>query len=269
MTTWFKEPLTTLAFCWRLQRRDGMMLGFTSHDQDLEAGGLRYRAAPGLMPSAIEHRDAFDPETMEISGALTSDLITRGDLEAGRWDGAALFLFAVDWRSPDREPLFLARGELGNIENDGRAFTAALLGPVRLLDRPIVETTSPECRASLGDRRCRVDLSGRRRIARVDQADGARLMLRGPPLTPGVFAFGRLRWLDGANAGLCADVAESDERGITLLDRPPIRPQPGDRLELLEGCDRRLETCASRFANAANFRGEPHLPGNDLLVRYV
>ena len=29
-----------------------------------------------------------------------------------------------------------------------------------------------------------------------------------------------------------------------------------------------LATCAGRFANAVNFRGEPHLPGMDLLTRY-
>ncbi|MFL6789431.1 MAG: phage BR0599 family protein, partial [Sphingomicrobium sp.] len=42
----------------------------------------------------------------------------------------------------------------------------------------------------------------------------------------------------------------------------------GTPLEIIEGCDKRLETCSARFANAANFRGEPHLPGNDLLTRY-
>jgi uncharacterized phage protein (TIGR02218 family) len=36
----------------------------------------------------------------------------------------------------------------------------------------------------------------------------------------------------------------------------------------VEGCDKRLETCRDRFANTLNFRGEPHLPGNDLLTRY-
>lgn len=40
------------------------------------------------------------------------------------------------------------------------------------------------------------------------------------------------------------------------------------RVRLRAGCDKRLETCATRFANAANFRGEAHLPGFDLLTRY-
>ena len=40
------------------------------------------------------------------------------------------------------------------------------------------------------------------------------------------------------------------------------------REELVEGCDKRLETCLSRFGNVVNFRGEPFLPGIDLLTRY-
>jgi hypothetical protein len=44
--------------------------------------------------------------------------------------------------------------------------------------------------------------------------------------------------------------------------------EAGVLVELVEGCDRRFVTCCQRFANAANFRGEPYLPGNDLLTRY-
>ena len=55
---------------------------------------------------------------------------------------------------------------------------------------------------------------------------------------------------------------------MTLRDPPRIAIEAGARLWLTEGCDKRFETCWSRFANAINFRGEPHLPGNDLLTRY-
>ena len=45
-------------------------------------------------------------------------------------------------------------------------------------------------------------------------------------------------------------------------------PPAGTRVSLREGCDRTLDTCATRFANAVNFQGEPFLPGNDLITRY-
>lgn len=266
MTDWFKQDLTSLAFCWRLERRDGVVLGFTSHDRDLVFDGLAYRAAPGVVPSAIERRESLDSGTMDLSGALTSSLITESDLLAGRWDGARLRVTAVNWADPDDSPLFLVRGELGSVESDGRSFSAELRGPSALLDAPVVEETSPECRAELGDRRCRVDMSGRRTLARIVAADGASVTA---DTAPGDCGLGTLRWLDGANAGLSSAILASAGPQLALREPPAYLPEPGTMIELVEGCDKRLATCAARFANAENFRGEPHLPGNDLLVRYA
>ncbi len=53
MSQFLEKPVTTIALCWRLERRDGVALGFTTHDRDLAIGGLVYRAAPGMLPSAI------------------------------------------------------------------------------------------------------------------------------------------------------------------------------------------------------------------------
>jgi uncharacterized phage protein (TIGR02218 family) len=89
---WYQTDLTTLAFIWRIERRDGAALGFTSHDRNLVIDGLTYRAAPGMVPSAIERQDSLDPASVELAGALTSAAISEGDLAAGRWDGASLRL---------------------------------------------------------------------------------------------------------------------------------------------------------------------------------
>ena len=88
-------------------------------------------------------------------------------------------------------------------------------------------------------------------------------------LISGDYAQGRLRWLDGANAGSEGLILANDAAIVTLADPPPFQPIAGDRVELRQGCDRRFSTCVNRFANAFNFRGEPHLPGNDLLTRYA
>jgi len=59
-----------------------------------------------------------------------------------------------------------------------------------------------------------------------------------------------------------------DSPTISVRDIPRAIVEEGGRVELREGCDKRFETCRDRFSNAINFRGEPHLPGNDLLTRY-
>ncbi len=40
----------------------------------------------------------------------------------------------------------------------------------------------------------------------------------------------------------------------------------GDTFIIAAGCDKRFATCRDRFANVANFRGFPHIPGNDFVI---
>lgn len=269
MSHWLDPMLTTLTLCWRLDRRDGVTIGFTTHDRDVAIHGLVYRAAPGMLPSAISISDGFDVDTLDVSGALTSDAVSAADLADGRWDGAKVRIFATDWEAPGEDILPLARGELGDIGIRDGAFTAEVRGPTAMLERPVSEQTSPECRAELGDRRCRVDMAGRRGFATVANViDGSRILLDRAEPTGNAYGYGWLRWVDGANSGLRAAIVGSDGAIITLREAPPYPVEPGARIEICEGCDRSFATCRLRFQNSANFRGEPHLPGNDLLTRY-
>jgi uncharacterized phage protein (TIGR02218 family) len=263
-----ERELTTLAFCWRVQRRDGICLGFTSHDRDLEMDGLVYRAAPGMLPSAVSVSDGFDASTLDVSGALTSEAISETDLAAGRWDRAAVALFLVDWEDPNGERLPLARGELGDVAVKANGFEAELRGPAALLERPVAEQTSPECRAELGDRRCRVDIAARTAVTRVTEVAENEVTVADAAGEPGAYAFGRLRWIGGANSGVESPILASAGPLLTLQEPPPFAIAEGDLVEIRQGCDKSFATCTARFANGENFRGEPHLPGMDLLTRY-
>src|SRR3546814_5511472 len=91
-----ERELVGLAFCWRLDRRDGVSMGLTSHDRDLMVDGLIYRASPGMLPSAVSVGAGLDVDSMDVKGALTSDALSEADLKAGRWVGAALVLYLTD-----------------------------------------------------------------------------------------------------------------------------------------------------------------------------
>lgn len=262
---WLREEVVTLAWCWRLARRDGVVIGLTSHDRDLMVGGIVYRAAPGMKPSALETSDSLDAATMDLEGAIASDAIAARDLDAGRWDGAELELFVTGWSAPGMAPVTVARGSLGAVERRGAAFAAELQGVTRLLDRPVCPATSPSCRAMLGDPACRVDLAPRTHLRRVIAVDGRAVTL--DSVAAGM-AFGELLWMDGANCGLASPVIGVDGSVLHLAEAPVFAPVFPARVRLTEGCDKQLATCRDRFANAVNFRGEAHLPGNDLLTRY-
>jgi uncharacterized phage protein (TIGR02218 family) len=263
--SWLEGELTTLALCWRIERRDGVTIGLTAHDRDIICDGLVHRAAPGMVPSAITRGAGLEPASMDVTGALTSDAISETDLLAGRWDGARVAIFACDWTDPANQ-VGLGEGTIGAVETRGGVLTAELRGTMASLERPVVEETSPECRAELGDKRCRVAMAGRRRLATVTSIEDTVLTLDVEEPAPNAYGQGRLRWLSGANSGLEEAVLRSEGATLTLR-RPPHFDAIG-RVLLIEGCDKTLATCAGRFGNAINFRGEPYLPGIDLLTRY-
>jgi uncharacterized phage protein (TIGR02218 family) len=258
--------LTTLAFCWRVERADGAGIALTSHDQGIVRGGIGYAADPGLMPAAIERRLGLEPSSGEVAGALSSDALTETDLALGRWDGATVRLTAFDWSDEDAGPVDLMGGELGEVSLAAESFSAELRGASARLAEPVCPATSPECRARFGDQACRIDLAGRTQSARVVSSSGNTLVL--DAAVGDGKSFGRLRYMSGANCGLETVILGVDGATVRVRDLPRADIEASCRVELRDGCDKRFETCVTRFANAVNFRGEPHLPGNDLLTRY-
>ena len=258
--------VTSIAFCWLVERRDGAGIALTSHDRPLIIGGVRFEPAPGIMPAAIRRGAGLDGGSSEIAGSISSAAISEADIVSGQWDGAALKLFAVDWARAGDDVQRLIEGELGQVASSGSRFEAELLGVSAKLERPVCPLTSPECRAELGDPKCRVDMSGRRLRANVTGASGNVVTIDRD--VDERFRFGEVRFQGGAANGERRKILAVEGRRLTLRSEPVNDVAAGTPVELTEGCDKRLESCASRFANAENFRGEPHLPGNDLLTRY-
>jgi uncharacterized phage protein (TIGR02218 family) len=261
--------VTYLAVCWRVVRNDGLALGFTTHDQPLVVNGTRYEDAPGMVPSAIVGDDDLAIDSMEIGGALTADAMTGDDLAAGRYDDAAVTVFLVDWRAPDAGQQLLASGHIGDVatglDADG-GFVAALRGPTAALAVTAVESYSPECRANLGDWRCGVALRGLTTLVSTHASDGLQVGIATADVALPAYVDGRLRVLDGPMAGLDRQIIASGD-DVLVIDEP-LSVAAGTRLRLWQGCDKRLATCSQRFGNAANFRGEPHVPGGDILTRF-
>jgi uncharacterized phage protein (TIGR02218 family) len=88
---------TTLCRCWRVTRRDGAVLGFTDHDENLVFDGTTFRAGTGFEGSEIEARLGFAVTGTELHGALSSETLSEDDLAAGRYDDAKIELYLVNW----------------------------------------------------------------------------------------------------------------------------------------------------------------------------
>lgn len=276
LQTHLDSGTTTLAWCWRITRADGIAFGFTDHDQILSFDGTEFEPESGLTASEIRSGADLSVDAQDAAGALRSDRITEADILDGRWDNAEVELWRVNWQVPSQR-VPMRRGAIGQIRRGRHAFVAEIRSMSHILGQTIGRTFQASCDAALGDARCGVDLEepAFRGVGTV--IDG----LRDRAFTasglggfaPGWFRFGTLHWTTGLNAGRRAEVLAHDRSDgiaiITLLEAPIHPIGAGDVFTIHAGCDKRIATCSAKFGNVVNFRGFPHIPGQDTILRYA
>jgi len=266
--------VTTLCRCWLIARNDGVTQGFTDHDEDILLGGATCKAGSGLSASEATQTLGLAVDGSEFSGALADDTLNEADLAAGRYDAAEVELWLVDWSEPDLRVL-LAKGTLGEVKRAGAAFTAEVRGLTQALAQDTGRLYTTTCAADLGDARCKVDLGdpAYRGSGTVAALSGTSSFHAGglDAFDDGWFTAGRLTFTSGANAWLAVEVKSHRNGDGVILDLWQAMPEPiaeGDAFTVTAGCDKRFQTCHDRFANVVNFRGFPHIPGNDFVISY-
>lgn len=266
---------TGVCRCWRVTRGDGVSFGFTDHDRALAFDAVVFRPESGLSAAALSQTTGLSVDNTEAVGALSDAAITEADIVAGRYDGAAVEAWLVQWDAPENRVLQF-RGALGELTRAGGAFSAELRGLSERMNMPTGRVYQRGCSAVLGDRECRFDLSapGYTTEAAIVAVEEARVfwLALSDRFEPRWFERGRCVVLDGAAGGLAGvikiDRVEGDLRRVELWDRLRADLVVGDRIRLTAGCDKRVETCRLKFVNLLNFRGFPDLPGDDWLVAH-
>lgn len=266
---------TTVCRAWTVRRRDGLVLGLTDHDRDLLVDGVSCRADTGMTARALQQTTGLSVDNSEAFGALSAAAITEADLTAGRFDGAEVQAYLVNWAAP-QDFLLQFRGSLGEISRADGSFKAELRGLTELLNRPHGMAYTPGCSAVLGDGRCRFDLRQPGYFAEVavNAADDGRIFTFHDfaSFDERWFEGGRFTPISGAASGLVGvvkiDRQTGSERRIELWQslRAPITA--GDMVRIEAGCDKSATTCRVKYSNFPNFRGFPHIPGEDWLASY-
>ena len=270
------EGTTTLVWCWRITRADGVAFGFTDHDQTLSFEGTAFEPESGFTASEVRAGSDLSVDAQDAEGVLSSDRIAETDILDGRWDNAEVELWRVNWADTGQRVL-LRRGAIGQVRRGRVAFVAEVRSLAHVLGQTVGRTFQAGCDATLGDTRCGMNLE-----AAAFRGTGAVTdILRDRAFTAtglgsfaaGWFAHGTVEWTSGANAERRAEVLAHDVVDglaiLTLLEAP-VRPMAeGDNFLARAGCDKRLATCSTKFANVANFRGFPHIPGQDTILRYA
>ena len=270
------EGTTTLAWCWRIVRADGVTLGFTDHDRTLTFDGTDFEPESGFAASEVRSGSDLSVDAQDAQGVLSSDRITETDILDGRWDNAAVEVWRVNWAATSQR-LLMRRGAIGQIRRGRLAFVAEVRSLAHVLGQTVGRTFQATCDAALGDTRCSVNID-----APAFKGTGAIIdLLRDRAFTAsglgvfttGWFTFGTLDWTSGGNARRRAEVLAHDlvdgVAVLTLLEAPVRAIAGTDTFIIHAGCDKRIATCGTKFANVANFRGFPNIPGQDAVLRYA
>ena len=269
--------LTRLASCWRIARTDGVVEGYTSFDRPLVIDGLTYRPANSFSTSALASDTDMSVADVEIVGAIDADDISAADLLAGVYDHASVELFVVDWGNLATPKSIVRRGWIGSISQAGPSFTAELRGLGQRIQQPVIDSFSPECRVDLFSAKCGAARASFAVAASVTgltdgslgaASDNRVFYASALGQAAGWFDYGEVWWTGGANAGRKVEVRSFAGGRVELWEPMGLAVAVGDTFAIHAGCDKTAETCRAKFANIVNFRGEPHVPGTDAMVRY-
>ena len=266
---------TTLCWCWRIERYDGLVQGFTDHDRDLEFDGTSYKASTGFSGTELTDSLGLNVNSLDVDGALQSDSLAEEDLSAGLYDNASVKLFRVNWQDVNQRVL-MRTGSIGEVRRGQNSFTAEIRGLAHKLQQPKGRLYQYNCDADLGDGRCKVDLSdpAYRADGTIASIEDNRCLTVSAleSYSEDWFSRGVVTITSGENSGQSREVKShrvNDSLVILELWQPFIKAlNIGASFSVTAGCDKSFSTCKAKFSNGVNFRGFPHMPGNDFVMSY-
>ena len=291
---------TSLAYLWLVARRDGTILGFTTHDQPITYdagdgyGGVTYQPAPGMANTAKEGKGDFSVDNLEVAAFLESDAITEDDIRGGLYDNARIALRVVNWADLTMGHFTVLCGFTGNIKQKNLLFTGELRGLGQKLTTQLGATYGELCRADLFSTPENSDSQWLCNLNRADyQQEGVlesviddRTLLPLASLSPAVplmeigsgspttdapagwFNDGIITFTSGILDGVIAEIKSWDGTILILFLSLPELPAPGDTFIIEPGCNKGSD-CQAKFGNIVNQRADPFIPGMDQLLDYA
>ena len=266
----------------------GGTLALTDHIQDLSVSSVTYLARPGMRVSLMKCSGNMEIDNYEIEGYFVTGVVTMADLLKGRFTGARVRRYIVNYDDLGDGVLQIGDGNVSRVEVSDNAFKVQVLGKMWRLSQPVGRTVTKRCDVeTLGDSRCQFNLnttqSGtgiafKQNLTVSSVIDAITFNASGITGTAtDWFKNGRVLWLTGDNAGYTQQIAEytinlgDDE--FVLRTQPGADIDAGDTFTATAGCDRTTADCQFKFRNSSqpngnlvNYRGFPGLIGTDIYL---
>ncbi len=263
---WMQTDVTTIAWCWKLTLQDGVVMGFTNHDTDLVINNITYEASSGFEPTAVDTTNDMATDNLDVTGMLDSERIKTVDISNGRFDFAEVEIFLCNWAKVTDPVLILRRGSIGRISHGKNGFQAEVRGLLEAFQQAAGLAYQKQCRAQFGDNQCGLNKAAYTFTGTVNSISQDGSFSTDLTQEDDYFSYGIIRF-DRTGEEMEVKKYSQTGGGISLF-LPVSDVAVGDTFSISAGCDGNFSTCKTRFSNVFNFRGEPFIPGNDLMASY-
>lgn len=271
----YAQDALTVATAMRIERADGQVFGFTSHDVSVTIDSVTYDATQGLDVSQIVTSAGLDVDNLEMTTLDDGSLFDRTEVLGGLWNGARFVIFRYNWAQPDQGIDTLLAGIIGEVRLARGQVVCELRGLQQYLQQPLGSVSTRTCRARFADfpqpvpgNLCRLAPASYTVTRAVTAVVSRSVFDTTLTAVDDYYAEGVLTWITGANAGVRAKVAAYTQTGgrVTLMLPLPADVAAGDQFSIIAGCRKRLSDCRDKFNNVLNFQGEPHRPTLDAIT---
>jgi uncharacterized phage protein (TIGR02218 family) len=267
----FEQDTTNIIKCWKIVLKNGTVTGFTTNSENLFYENVNYNAFSGDDVRNIKSNLDIEEDSFEFSNIISSDLISENDVLSGKYDNAKIEIFLLDAKNQNNGKVILLTGTISDIECKGNVFTAKVKGLKDEINKTIGEVYSPLCRCSFCDAKCGLSKSNFTLTATISNVideitfitDDATILSK----TTGYFDNGVIEFISGKNKGHKMEIKQHAGGTFILSLNLPYSLVISDKFNIIAGCNKQFTTCCEKFNNAVNFRGEPHLPGIDTLLK--
>lgn len=264
----YASPTTNLSWALKVTRKDTTVYAFTSDMVDTEIAGITYLASQGLDVSNIEISAGFAVSNLELTTLDDGTIFNRPDILAGKWYNAKFELFRYNSLAPSDGVDTILVGTLGEVEMRNGSIMVELRGLQQYLQQPIGSVSSKTCRARFGDALCTKSIATFTVTGSITSVTSQQIFTDTTRAEAADwFSEGSVTFTSGSAEGLTSKIKTHAAGGVITLTLPILlQLSVGDTYSMVAGCRKRLtEDCNTKFSNAINFQGEPHLPGVDAL----
>lgn len=253
--------VVSLALLMTITRRDGQITRLTDYDRPVTFGGNTYTPQAGLKRSALSVSEGLTVDSIQITGYCEGNL-TDEAIRKGLFDAADVEMVFVETSAPDTYgAITMFYGFVGDVALERDKFELSVNGFTELLQQNFCEMTSPDCRADLGDNRCKVNMTAHTYTGTITGITSSTQYAVSVSQPAGRFTYGTVEFTSGANVGAIIEIKSSPTGSIELFLPPQFTVAIGDAITLKAGCDKSAAMCSGTFANIINMQAEPHLPG--------